>query len=293
MRLSAYLSAGLLLCQSVLMPLCIAYGANPPPQGEVLGMVVPSTISEKEPFTFSVTGSDTLEGEVVSVQTLEGEVVEKKKADKYGRVFLAAGLAAGAYLVSAGKGKGPGRIEVKPQNPPTSPPPSEEFKFIDPPKDCSVKQGLALQGENISPEASNLTLKIGDKEYPVLAATASELKTGPLPKAPTGDFKVGVTNKKTGQSAEIQSVLMYELSAKLGRQKIANSEATTLEFTFKPANRKAKVNIRILSGPVSFEGGAKEKRIEIENGSARVALLADPAGVGTFRVAYDYEGAAA
>ena len=51
----------------------------------------------------------------------------------------------------------------------------------------------------------------------------------------------------------------------------------------------ATVNVRILSGPVKFEGGKMEIDVVVQNGKATVPLVADPAGLGKFRVVYDLE----
>ena len=60
--------------------------------GTVEGLVVPSSISESQPFTFAVEG--TVE-QAIEVQTVSGEVVAARRTDKLGRIFLPAGLAAG------------------------------------------------------------------------------------------------------------------------------------------------------------------------------------------------------
>ena len=103
MKLNAIVAAGVLTVQALVGPFAMAGMGQAPSGGVVTGFVVPTEVGEKEPFTFAATG--VVEGEVISVKTLDGEVVETKKADKHGRVFLAAGLAAGAYLLSASGGK--------------------------------------------------------------------------------------------------------------------------------------------------------------------------------------------
>src|SRR5260221_3724444 len=72
-------------------------------QGRVDGIVVPDNIQAREPFTFSA--PQVVEGEVVDIQTVVGEVVQRRAADKYGRVVVAGCLASGTYLVLPVEGR--------------------------------------------------------------------------------------------------------------------------------------------------------------------------------------------
>lgn len=283
----------MLLLQGSAWPLALAAAAEPVQAQKPSTFVVPTEVSAKEPFTFSVGGvvegevvsGNVLEGEVVSVQTVEGEVVQKAKTDKYGRVYLPAGLAAGTYLLSRSRGsKGSTQITIKPPKAPTDPSP---LKLEDPSKICNAQKGLDLKGQGFSGNAENMTVTIGDKPIPVLAATASEIKTGPLPANLCGHGVVKVRNTKTGESEEIADVTVFLLKGKLGRKQLTGGEQTTLEFTFVPSDEPATINVRIISGPVSFDGGKKEIDVVIKNGKAIVPLVADPAGLGKFQVAYD------
>jgi hypothetical protein len=282
MKHKAMIAAGLLTLQAVISPIAIANFAQGQPAGEVTGFVVPSEVGANEPFTFAATG--VVEGEVISVQTVDGEVVQAKKADKHGRVFLAAGLAAGAYILSTKGGKGTSKIDVQP---PRTLPGGSELTIPQLPGKINAKQGLNLTGEGMSPNAADMVATINGKQYPALAGTATEMKTGPLPSSACGAGPVEIKNTKTGDTSMLDNVVCYELSAKLGRQKLVGGEQTALEFTFKPANLTALVEARILSGPVSFAGGVKEKVLEVIGGAAKLPLVADPAGQGPFRVAYD------
>ena len=282
MKLNAIVAAGVLTVQALVGPFAMAGMGQGAAGGTLTGFVVPKTVGANEGFTFAAQG--VVEGEVISIQTVEGEVVQTKKTDKFGRVFLAAGLAAGTYLLSRSGGRGQGQLEVQP---PRNIAPSNNLSIPKPPSNFNVKEGLNLPCEGASADASELEFVINGKKYPALASTTTEALTGPLPASACGAGPVELKNLKTGQSAKVDEVVGYELNAKLGRQKLVNGEQTFLEFLFNPANWVAVVNARILSGPVSFEGGAKEKSIRVEKGSARAALKADPGGVGAFRVAYD------
>src|SRR5688572_1893242 len=102
MRLRSYWVAAVLLSHTVLASFAAA-GSPSPGQSVVTGFVVPSEVGDKEPFTFATSGG-VVEGEVISIQTVEGEVVATKKTDKFGRIFLATGLATGSYLLTRGAG---------------------------------------------------------------------------------------------------------------------------------------------------------------------------------------------
>ena len=70
-------------------------------------LVQPSHIAAGQPFSFALT--NTVSGAVIQVQKVSGEVVQSARADRYGRVFVPAGLAAGAYVISSA-----GRISLPP-----------------------------------------------------------------------------------------------------------------------------------------------------------------------------------
>jgi hypothetical protein len=288
MKLKHFLISTLLLVQQAGLPLALGAQATKTSSA----VVAPNEVGEKEAFTFGVVegevvSGNTVDGEVVQVATVDGVVVQKPKTDKYGRVFLAAGLAAGTYLVTRSNGsKCAGQIIVKPLREMAG---GALLKIGETAKACNIQQGLAIKGQGFNPDAAKLSATIGKKQVPILAATADEIKTGPLPSSVCGSETVKVTNTETGQSDRAEGITFYSLRAKLGRQKLAGGEQTSLEFTFSPDDRVATVNVRILSGPVSFQRGAKEQTIKIEHGKASVLLVADPGGLGAFRVAYDLE----
>lgn len=282
MKLNAIVAAGVLTVQALIGPFAMAGMGQGPSGGVVTGFVVPKEVGANEPFTFAAQG--VVEGEVISVQTVDGEVVQAKKADKFGRVFLAAGLAAGAYTLLHSGGKGKGQLQVQL---PRTITPGGPLTITDPPAVCNISEGLTLNGSGMSADVSQHQLTLGGKQFPILAGTATEVKTGPLPASVCGTGPAELKNSTTGEMAKIADIATYSLSAKLGRQKLANGEQTTLEFTFIPGSLIALVSVRILSGPVSFGAGTKEKIVEVKNGVGRAALQADPASQGAFRVAYD------
>lgn len=281
MKFRALLAVGLMAFQAAVAPIAIANLAQSQSGGVVTGFVIPNKVGANQPFTFAAGG--VVEGEVIAVRTVEGTVVQSRKADKLGRVFLAGGLAAGAYILSAKGGKNTTTLNVQPPQPINS----GGLTIPDVPGCIDVNQGLSLSGSGMSGNAADMSVKISKADFPVLAGTASELKTGPLPTTVCGEGSVIITNNQTGDTSSLENVVCYELTAKLARQKLTGGEQTTLEFSFKPANFIANVHARILSGPVSFQGSTKEKDFQVKNGAGKVPLVADPAGLGQFRVAYD------
>jgi hypothetical protein len=284
MKHKAMLAAGILLVQAVASPLALARWGQGAAAGQVTGFVVPNQVGANEPFTFAAT--NVLEGEVVAVKTVDGEVVQTQKTDRHGRIFLAAGLAAGAYLLSAKDGKSVSKLDVQP---PRNLPPSNSLTIPELPGAFSSNEGLTLNGMGMSGNAAEMSVRFGNTEFPVLAGTATEMKTGPLPPEACGAGPIAVTNNKTGETSHMDSVVCYELSAKLGQERIASGQRTSLDFAFKPEGFVANVIARILSGPVSFAGGKKEQTLKIIGGAAKLPLVADPGGQGPFRVAYEVE----
>ncbi len=286
MKRNALFAAGILILQAISSPFAIARLGQDPAAGQVSGFVVPKEVGANEPFTFAAT--NTIEGQVVQVQTIDGEVVATKKADKHGRVFLAAGLAAGAYLLSTSGGKGSGQIQVQP---PRNLPPGGSMQIPKMPATINASEGLQLSGQGLCPDASKLMATFGGKEFPVLAGTATEMKTGPLPESACGIGDLEVKNSLTGEALHQEDVACYQLTAKLSRSKLMSGEAARLEFSLVPTQMDAMVIATILGGPVSFPGGAKERQVKIENGKGQVPLVADRGGQGAFQVAYSLHAA--
>jgi hypothetical protein len=274
--------AGLLLAAAAFSSFAIGNLPQWHPAGEVTGLVVPSTVGDKEPFTFAATGI--VEGEVIAIKTVEGDVVETKRADKWGRVFLPAGLAAGSYLLSSKDGKSTSKLDVQPLR---ELPIADRLTIPELPNSFNAAQGLNLVGEGMSPNAADMSATIGGRQYPALAGTATEMKTGPLPPEACGIGPVEIKNARTGDTLMLDNILAYDLSAKLARKTLLNGEQTVLEFSLKPSTINVVVDARILGGPVSFEGGAQESLVTVIGGSGKLPMVANPGGKGPFRVGYD------
>lgn len=280
MKLFTTIAAGILLLQGAIATSAQAREPQAQSGGTITGFVVPNHVGANEPFTFAA--QNVIEGEVVSIKTVEGEVVATKKADRLGRVFLAGGLAAGAYLLTSRSG---GSAPLNVQTAPNLSAPSLSIPQI--PGNIDITQGLSLSGEGMSPNAADMMVKFGKNEFPVLAGTASEMKTGPLPSSACGKGPMQVVNKQTGDTSSLGDMVCYELTAKIARQKLVGGEQTQLEFTFTPKNLNAIIDVNILSGPVTFDGGATSVKAVIANGAASLKLRANPNGKGQFKVAYD------
>ncbi len=284
----------LVICgQYAAMPFAIAADASSQgAQGSVSGFVVPSEVKEKEAFTVAAT--NVLEGEVIAVQTVEGEVVARKKPDQLGRIFLAAGLASGLYLLTreGGGGGGGGQpkpvpcpIEIKP-NPNPGNIPSGPLNFAEPPKFSNLKDGLSLKGSGINPNAALNSLSSGSTGLPVLAATASEMKTGPLPNFEPGSYDLKAKNLETGQEAAADGLVFYDCQSKLTRTKVGNNELTQIEFALRPDYVEAQALVEVTAGPVHLGGGETSKHVVLRAPVTMVPVLANPTGSGTFNVAW-------
>ncbi len=251
--------------------------------------VLPSSVSAKEPLMFAATG--VVEGEVVSVQTVEGEVVATKKTDKYGRVFLAAGLAAGSYLLTAGDGRSNklGNIQVSPnlymdgvdpKGPITI---NEDFSAID-----MSKFGM-LEGN--FPNIGNLDLDDFESRssLTILAATPRQIvfdRPATLGVKP-GEMKLTVRDTKTGQSATTD-VVFYSASAKLTNVKVPSGAETHLVVTVLPKELDGEVNATILGGPVAFTNGEGAMSLQTSGGQADFQLQSNPGSTGKFDVSWSF-----
>src|SRR5258707_2602636 len=162
-------------------------------QASLEGIVVPDTVHDRQPFTFAVTESPG-QGQV-KIQTLNGVVVDQRPPDKYGRVFLSAGLPAGLYLISRARDssdkntKEVGRIEIKPRpsdaldRPWERPPQQPQIAY--PPQPVKVGDPLWLSGHGFSPNCAEMEASLFASNQthavPVLAATEDQLKLAPIP----------------------------------------------------------------------------------------------------------------
>ncbi len=270
-----------ILTQQVLVAGAMA--ANSPTQssGKVEGFVTPSNLNAKEPFTFTANGA--VEGEVIDIKTVEGEVVASKKADKLGRVFVPAGLAAGAYLLTHGA-KSSGHLKVV--NPTSPPNPSHTLSF-QMPKFVDQNAGLNLTGTGFNGNAAQMKISSGRNSVPVLASTPRELKTGTLANLKPGLQKLDVGNLETGVRVTGNDLVVYRVQSTLARKTLVSGEATVLEFSVQPKELQADIKATIMSGPVHFAGGGNETQIAIMNGGGKAPLVADPAGSGKFNLTWE------
>lgn len=256
----------------------------------VEGIVVPDSISDKQPFTFAVPQS--VEGEVVNIQTVEGQVVQHASADKYGRIFLAAGLPAGAYLISTGShGQPIGKLEIKPQVGDALQHVSQPLRIMNPPQVLKLSNPFSLNGTGFSPNCADMRATLngpGKTEAPiVLAATKDQLKLAPIQQLQPGMAQLRVTNQATGQSTESQQLLLYNISGELGRRTIKSGhDETRLTLRVQPANMALRVKVNVVSGPVDFGQGRKEVEAVTDNGQAVFPVHAEH-GAGSFQLSWE------
>ncbi len=251
--------------------------------------VLPTSVGQNEPFMFAATG--VVEGEVVSVQTVEGEVVATKKADKHGRVFLATGLAAGSYLLSAGDGRSNrvGTIQVSPSNFGNSVDPVGPLSInLDSPAIDMSKFGTI---EGNFPNLSSLDLDdfVSTRTVPILAATQRQIvfdRPANLGVKP-GDMTLTVRDTATGQSATAD-VVFYSASAKLTNVKVPSGSQTHLVVTVLPKELEGDVSATILGGPVAFANGEGAMTLTTSGGQADFALQSQPGSAGKFDVSWSF-----
>jgi YD repeat-containing protein len=215
--------------------------------------ILPDELYAQQPFSFAVTSSGSAEGEVVEVQTAEGMVVQSGRADHLGRVFLPAGLPAGAYLISLGSRDRPtqsaGKIEIKPpvndtlerrwEHPP------QPMQIQNPPQAVKLGETLSLRGQGFSPNFSKMQVNLSSEgqsqSVPVLAASQGQLKLAQGEHLSPGTKELRVTNTSTGQSTNPRKILFYEMEGNLERRKLASgNDVTQLVVKTRPANLRGK-----------------------------------------------------
>jgi hypothetical protein len=273
-------------------------GASNPskgPQSSVEGTVLPDNVYDKQPFSFAA--PQAAEGTVVSVSSLDGVVVDSHPADRHGRVFLSAGLAAGTYLISRAGGtdsKEVGRIEIKPRPNDdwqrTWEHPPQQVEIDHPPQSVRVGDPLWLSGHGFSPNGAEMQASLfasGQTHTAnVLAATEDQLKLAPIAEIKPGAAELKITNLATHQSAPSQPLFFYDLQAHLQQNKLKKGQQTTMVLEALPANTKMQVHASI-SGQATFSGGRTEMDAVIEHGRLTVPVEADR-GAGNFHI--DFEG---
>jgi len=265
-------------------------------QASIQGVVVPDDVHDRQPFSFAVP-PDAGQGQV-SIQTISGVVVDQRRdRDRYGRVFLSAGLAAGSYLINLGednKTKQVGKIDIKPRpgdalDRPWEHPP-QQMKIVYPPQSVKVGDPLWLSGHGFSPNCTDMQANLfasgQTHAVPVLAATEDQLKLAPISEIKPGVAELKVTNQATHQSAPSLPLYFYDLQGHLQQNKLKSGQQTTLVLEASPANVKMNVHTTI-SGKATFSGGRTEMDSVIERGRLTVPVVANK-GTGDFNI--DYEG---
>lgn len=280
----------------------ISEGAKSP-ESFAGGVVAPDNIYDQQPFSFAVTGSgsqQTVSGEVVNVQTASGEVVERVPADKYGRVFLARGLPAGAYLISRAtsgghQGQPVGKIEIKQrlsdalERPWEHPP--QPMQLQNAPQALKLNDPLNMTGHGFNPDCANMQVSLSaagqTQSIPVLAATEDQLKVAPVTQVQPGLKQLTITNTATGQSIEHRQLLLYDIQGQLKRNELSSgNDQTQLVVTVAPKDPSERVKASVVSGPVDFGGGRKESEAVTNHGEAVFPVHAER-GAGPFQLRWE------
>lgn len=240
--------------------------------------VTPRSIAAKEPFTFAAQG--VVEGEVIEVQTVEGEVISSHKPDSLGRVFLESGLAAGSYLLAAGGHRHPAltRLKVVDQVA-TSPRPCELFK---------LDELVRLGSQTNHPDARDLSAKLDTgTNIPVLAASSHEVVLA-APKTigiKPGHYSLSVKDSQ-GQTIVEQPAALCQVIVNLMQDKVLSGASTSLVFTMTPKDVAADLLVSILSGPITFQQGAKETTMSLRDGTAMVPVQTLAGQSGRFAIGW-------
>ena len=257
--------------------------------GSIEGFVVPDDVHDKQPFSFAVPQGP---GQI-NIQTLDGVVVDSRPPDKYGRIFLSAGLVAGQYMISRDK-QPMGRIEVQSafqdaalrtwEHPPQQP------QIFNPPQSLKVGDPLWLSGHGFSPNCADMQADLfaSGKTHTVtvLAATEDQLKLAPISDMKPGAAELKITDQATHQSAPAQPLLLYDLQGRLQQNKLKSGQETRVVFEAQPASVRMKLRVTI-SGKATFSGGRTQLETLIENGIVTIPVDANK-GTGDFHI--DYEG---
>ena len=253
----------------------------------VEGIVVPDSLSGGQPFSFSV---PQVAGKEVDIQSATGEVVQQVRTDRYGRVFLSAGLPAGAYLISlaSGSARQPiGQINIGEHHPgldhPTLP-----IQVHDAPQAVKCYERFSLRGQGFSPNYGDMQVSLSAAGHTttasVLAATEDQLKLAPAMEAQPGVAMLKVTNQATGQHTEASPLLLYEMEGHIRRNQLSSGrDQTQLVVNMRPENIPLQIQAEVVSGPVDFGGGRKETVLTTSNGLAIFAVHAEH-GAGPFQL---------
>src|SRR5215471_14640933 len=251
------------------------------------GLVVPDNVYDRQPFSFA---APQIAGEVVTIQTIEGEVVQTTSSDRYGRIFLAAGLPMGAYMVSS-SGRSLGQVEIKQRAGDALQHVPHTVQLHNPPKALKLSNPFSLSGQGFSPNCADMRVALngaGQTESPiVLAATEDQLKLAPVQQLQPGAAQLRVTNQATGESTEPQALLVYDIRGELKRQIIhSHGDQTRLVVTAEPDDQPLKIKVNVSSGPVDFGHGRKQAEAITNNGQAIFPVHAEH-GSGPFQLTWE------
>jgi len=260
----------------------------PKTQNSIEGMVVPDNIHDRQPFSFAV---PQITGEVVNVQTVEGVVVQQASTDKYGRIFLAAGLPAGAYLVSgSGHDQPLGKIEIRQRAGDALQHTPQSLQLQNPPEALKVSDGFTLNGTGLNSDYRKVKVRLtgsGQTEEPtILAATEDQLKLAPVQQLQPGAAQLRVTNQDTGESTDATRVLLYDIQGRLERRTLKSGDQSELVVTVIPDDLPLTVKTNVVSGPVDFGGGRKQVEGVTNHGQAIFPVRAEH-GSGPFQLTWE------
>lgn len=278
------------------LALLLALGAHAAVAQEIQGIVLPDNVHDRQPFSFAA--PQVVEGEVITIKTVEGEVVARHSTDKYGRVFLAAGLPAGAYLIAHGSGsetQSLGRVQVQAHIDPWDwmgtdgwiPIPIDPICV--PPPALKLNDAFTLSGHGFNPNFADMQVSLSGngqtQTLPVLAATSDELTLGPIQGLTPGAVELKLTNTATGRSAKPQQVTLYDVQAHLEQNKLHRGEQTLFVVNTLPEELPMKIHAAI-SGQATFSGGHSKVDAVTQHGRAEIAVEAKR-GSGNFHIAYE------
>jgi hypothetical protein len=249
----------------------------------VEGVVVPDIVSDREPFSFAVPSDGSSN---IDISSVSGEVVQQSSTDKYGRVFLPAGLAAGAYLISTRSGgHAIGKIEIKQG---VIAGPRQPLQLTNPPNVLKLNDPSSWSGHGFSPNFSDMQVALHaagtSNDVPVLAATEDQLKLAPVTQLAPGAAQLTVTNTSTGQTSAPQILLIYNIVGHLEKTKLTSGkDRTQAVIDIQPAALPLMVHVDVASGPVDFGNGRKSAEAITEGGQAVFPVFAEH-GSGRFTI---------
>lgn len=252
-----------------------------------LPFVAPTEILTGEPFLFTAGGQ--LSGVVVDIKTVEGEVVATKRTDKQGRVFLAAGLSAGSYLVSThGSPRSLGKVAVSGEVFDPFACSSEGLRIDQQTLPIDVSRLGTLHGNFQNPAALDFDDFVSTRTPQIRAATTSQIvfdRPADFGVTP-GEHKMRLHDTASNQSAECSAVF-YTAQARLTKTQVASGTETHLVVNLEPKHLEADVVASILNGPVRFGNGADTQALPLSNGAAVFALQSAPGSSGAFDVTWE------